>query len=301
MPGDDAPMRISTDSGLATALRRALPLLLLASVAASGSARAEINAGLDVPPDPLDGTAPSPITDHFVFRVDQLQGTVATDGVVYDPSLSTTGTPFSAEKDLHLTPRARQLRAEFLFRLRTRSQLRVDMWELNRQGEATPTFPITYGGNVFQVSDVVDTRLDWRQIDLTYTYSFIRRSSFELAAGLGLHLLQTEAEARVPARRVREDFSASGPFPTLALDATWRISRRFAFEGRAQYFKLTVSSVSGSMADYSGNFQYRWKPNLAVGLGYRSQQIHVAVANNNPNGQLDLNLKGPSLFLRASF
>lgn len=293
MPGDDAGMRTPKPT-------RILPLLLLAA-AVAGPARAEINAGLDVPPDPLDGTPPSPITDHFVFRVDQFQGTAATDGVVYDPALAPTGTPFSAEKDLHLTPRARQARAEFLFRLRTRSQVRIDMWELNRQGEARPTTPIVYGGNVFQVTDVVDTRLDWRQIDFTYTYSFIRRSSFELAAGLGLHLVQTEAEARVPARGVREDFSASGPFPTLALDATWRISRRFAFEGRAQYFKLTVSSVSGSMADYSGNIQYRWLPNLAVGLGYRSQQVHIAVANNNPNGQLNLDLKGPSLFLRASF
>jgi hypothetical protein len=301
MPGDDAPMRISNDFRLATALRRALPWLLLASVAATGSARAEINAGLDVPADPLEGAPPSPITDHFVFRVDQLQGSVSTNGVVYDPALSSSGTPFSAENDLHLTPRAHQLRAELLFRLRTRNKLRVDMWELNRKGVAAPTFPITYGGNVFQVTDVVNTRLDWRQVDLTYTYAFIRRSSFELAAGLGLHLLQTEAEARVLARRVREDFSASGPFPTLALDTTWRISQRFAFEGRAQYLKVTVSSVSGSMADYSGNFQYRWKPNLAVGLGYRSQQVHIAVRNNNPNGQLDLKLAGPALFLRASF
>jgi hypothetical protein len=294
-------MRNPRNSRVLPALRRCLPWLLLASMAATGAAHAEINAGLDVPDDPLAGTPPSPITDHFVFRVDQLQGTVRTEGVVYDPALSASGTPFSAEQDLHLTPRARQLRAELLFRLRTRSKLRVDMWELNRQGEATPTFPITYGGNTFQVTDVVNTRLDWRQIDFTYTYAFIRRSSFELAAGLGVHLLQTEAEARVLARRVREDFSASGPFPTLALDSTWRISRRFAFEARAQYFKVTVSSVSGSMADYSGNVQYRWRPNLTLGLGYRSQKVHIAVTNNNPNGQLDLNLKGPSLFLRASF
>lgn len=293
-------MRNTRRSPAATAPRHWAPWLLLATLAVAATARASVDSTLDVPADPLLGTPPSPITDHFALRVDQFQGSVRTDGHVDDPSLATSGTPFSAETDLHLTPRARQLRAELLFRLRTRNQLRVDMWELNRQGTAMPSFPINYGGNTFQVSDVVNTRLDWRQIDFTYTYSFIRNSSFELAAGVGLHLLQTEAEARVLARRVREDFSASGPFPTLALDSTWRISRRFALETRAQYLKLTVSSVSGSLADYSANFQFRWQPNLAVGLGYRTQQVHILVTNNNPNGQLDLNLKGPLLFVRAS-
>jgi hypothetical protein len=282
-------------------LLRCAPWWLLACAVAAGSAQAAIDAGLDVPTDPLADTPPSPITDHFAFRVEQFQGGVRTDGRVNDPTLATSGTPFSAEQDFHLTPRARQLRAELLFRLRTRSKLRVDMWELNRQGTAMPSFPISYGSHTFQTTDVVNMRLDWRQIDFTYSYAFIRRSSFELAGGVGLHLLQTEAEANVVARGVHEDFSASGPFPTLALDSTWRISRRFAFEARAQYLKLTISSVSGSLGDYSANLQYRWLPNLAVGLGYRSQQAHIEVRNNNPNGRLAMNLKGPALFLRASF
>jgi hypothetical protein len=152
----------------------------------------------------------------------------------------------------------------------------------------------------------VHSRFDWRQIDFTYTYSFLRRQRFELGAGLGLHLLQAEAEARVAQgagrpTAVYEDFSGAGPFATLALDGSWRISRRFAFSARGQYMRLHVSSVSAALGDYHADLQFRVRPNFAVGLGYQSTQTRLEVKGSGDNGLVKLAVKGPELFLRASF
>jgi hypothetical protein len=248
----------------------------------------------------------SPITDQFAVRASYLFSTANTDGRVDDAARGTIGTPFSLENDFNLTPRAHQARVEMLFRLRDRNRLRVDMWELNRSGVASPKNNVTYGGNTFTPADSVHSRLDWRQIDFTYTYSFLRRARYELGAGLGLHLLQAEAEALVAQgagrpNAVRENFNGAGPFATLALDGSWRFTRRFTFSARGQYMRLHVSSISASLSDYHADLQFRWRPNVAVGLGYQSTQTDLEVTGSSNNGFMNLAVKGPELFLRASF
>lgn len=248
----------------------------------------------------------SPITDQFAVRANYLFGTANTDGRVDNAATGTLGTPFSLENDFNLAPRAHQARVEMLFRLRDRNRLRVDTWELNRTAVASPKNNVTYGGNTFTPTDSVHSRLDWRQIDFTYTYSFLRRERYELGAGLGLHLLQAEAEALVAQgagrpNAVRENFNGAGPFVTLALDGSWRFTRRFTFSARGQYMRLHVSSVSAALSDYHADVQFRWRPNFAVGLGYQSTQTDLEVTGSGDNGFMNLAVKGPELFLRASF
>jgi hypothetical protein len=245
----------------------------------------------------------SPITDHFAIRGGWIQAGVDTRGRVDDPATGAAGTPFSAETDFNQSDAMHQLQVEMMFRLRDRGRVRVDMWDLSRTGTATPTHPINYGANTFTTTDIVDSASDWRQIDVTWIYSFLRASSYELGAGFGLHLVQAEAQARVSnrAQPIREDFSGAGPFATVALDGTWRIARRWSVSARAQYFNLTVGSVSGLLGDYHGDVQYRWRRNLAFGLGYQSTQVQLEVSDSNPNGRMRMNISGPGAFVRASF
>jgi hypothetical protein len=281
-----------SDSARLPALRCLLVLLV-----GCGAAQAQQRAA----PEPA-----SPVTDQFALRAGYYLGTAHTAGRVDDAAAATIGTPFSLEKDFRLTPHARQLSVEMMFRMRERNRLRVDMWELNRTGVASPTTSVTYGGNTFTSADTVHSRFDWRQVDFTYTYSFLRRKRVELGLGLGLHLLQAEAEAQVAAGAgrpvaVHEDFSGAGPFATLALDGSWRITRRFALAARGQYLRLHVSSLTAALHDYHADVQFRWRPNFAVGLGYQSTQTRLEVQNRANNGFMSLDLKGPELFLRASF
>jgi len=245
----------------------------------------------------------SPITDRFALRASAFFGSVHTDGRVDDPAAPTGGTPFSLENDFRLSSRARQARAEFMFRLRERGRLRVNLWELTRTGVANPSTTIVYGGHTFTPTDTVQSEFNWRQIDLTWTYDFLHRNRFELGAGLGLHLLEAEANANATLATgpVSEKFSGAGPFVTVALDGSWRLTPRWSVSARGQYLKLTVSSVKGSLNDYHGDLQFRWRANLAFGLGYETTQTRLEVRNNNPNGFMDLGTRGPELFVRASF
>jgi len=282
----------------AIAARRLRPLCLLALLAAGAAARAQ--SPLDPPPR-VPPPPPSPITDHFAITGAMLVGSISTTGHVDDPASTVPGTPISLEQDLGLTPDVHQGRVEFMFRLRERNRVRVDMWELNRSATATPTSDIVFGDIVLTPADSVDTMFNWRQIDVTYTYSVLRGARYELGVGLGAHAIQGEAETRVWARAQHETFTGAGPFATVALDGTWLVSRLWSVNARAQYMSLNFNSNSGVLGDYHLDVQYRWRPNLSFGLGYESTHAHVEVRNSNPNGEMDFDVHGAELFVRASF
>jgi hypothetical protein len=137
--------------------------------------------------------------------------------------------------------------------------------------------------------------------DFTGTYSLLRTDRFELGTGLGMHFIQAESIATVPARGIREDFNGAGPFVTLAIDGTWRISRRFSLNARYQAFDLTVSDVSARLSDTHADLQFRWRPSVALGLGYQSNNVRLDLPKENPGGSMQLDVSGPELFVRVSF
>ena len=119
---------------------------------------------------------------------------------------------------------------------------------------------------------------------------------------MGAHLIEAYATAEVPSTPNRTEFSGAGAFGTVALDGTWAISQRFAWTARAQYLSATVHGISGALGDYHTDLQYRWARNFEIGLGYEEirAQLSVQRSSTTPGG-FTLSVKGPELFLRASF
>lgn len=246
---------------------------------------------------------PSPIDDHFAIRASYFRGSASTEARVDDTTAGPggIGTPFSAEDDFRLPDGVRKGRVEFMIRLRERGKLRVDLFDLPRKGSTVMRRTIEYGDQTYAVNERVNSELNWRAINFTWTYSFIHNDRFELGPGLGLHLIQAETSAAVPTRSARESFDGSGPFVTVAVDAVWRMTQRFALSARAQSLRLTVSDITGSLSDYHADLQFRWRPNLAFGVGWQSNRMQLEALQENPGGTMDFNVSGPELFLRASF
>jgi hypothetical protein len=262
-------------------------------------------SGAPIKPDKSRKTA-SPITDRFYVRGTFFNPAATTtlriDTQSPGPGLAgTSGTLVNGERDLGLDSRLPQGRIEIMFRLRERNRLRVDYFETNRRGDHTLARQILFGDETFQSSDRVTSSLQWRQFGLTYTFSALRTDRLELGVGLGIHFVEAEARGAVEAKQLRQEVSGSGAFPTIPLDFTWRISRRFAMVARAQYLHASVNSFEGSMGEYHGDFQYRWKPNFSVGAGYTIMKSFLQVDDSHFPGLFRLNVRGPEAFFKISF
>ncbi len=242
----------------------------------------------------------SPITDHFALRGIYYQPSLTTDGR-FDSDAGTPGTLFSGEDDLGLDDEANQGRMEVLLRMKERHRVRIDYLKLDRFGANRLTRQINYRNSIYNVNDFVETDLNWRMLGVTYTWSALRRERFEIGVGLGLHFVEAQAKSEIRARNITEDGSGVGVLPTVAVDGTWRISKRWAVTGHAQYLAVSSTDVDGSFADYHLDVQYRLRRNLAIGLGYSAIKLDADIDSNDLPGSLVLDASGPELFFRVSF
>jgi hypothetical protein len=258
-------------------------------------------AGISRAEDPTaPPSIPSPITDHLALSAGFYWGHVSTFGQ-FNSGKGVPGTTLTAEQDLGLTSQVYQPRIEIMFRLQKRGRLRVNFFDLRRAGEKQLSRQIQFGDQTFQASELVQSNINWRQMDLTYTYSFLRGERYELGGGLGVHLLEAQATGQIPGTPQRADFSQAGPFATIALDGTYLIDRHWSFNARAQYLRISIGSFTGLLDDYHADFQYRWRRNMAFGVSYDHAEDEVDVRNHDPSGVLRLTFTGPQLFVRVSY
>lgn len=250
---------------------------------------------------PKKGREASPITDHFALRVTYFAPRFDTL-LRLDRSTGQPGTELRVENDLGLDDKANMARMEMIFRLRERNRLRVDYFKTTRYGDKVINQTINFGDQTFLVSDRAQTSIDYRNLGLTYTRSVLYFDRFELGVGLGISLLEAHAKGEVVARNIREKEDGVAPYPTLALDSTWRISKRWSFNARGQTLTAHLTDFTGSLSDYHGDIQYRWRRNFAFGLGYTSLRIRAqSTSTKNMPGKFNQNIEGPEFFIRASF
>jgi hypothetical protein len=242
----------------------------------------------------------SPITDRFALRGSFFPASIATE-VHVDSSAGVPGTVLRAERDLGQDSRLNQGLGELIFRVRTRNRLRVDYFGSDRNASHVLSRDVTVGGNTFHDNDVTQSELQFSMLSFTYLYSVIHSERFEVGAGVGAHLLNAEARAIDQTLMQHAESSGDGVLPTLAVDGTWRISRRFAWTARANYISANIHGSTGSLGDYHTDLQYRWVPNFAIGLGFQQIRARAQVSSSGTPGGFEFRVSGPELFFRASF
>jgi hypothetical protein len=243
----------------------------------------------------------SPISDHFYMRGTYFQPSVTTELRLDSGAPGQEGTLLSGEDDLGLDDVINQGRIEFDIRMRERNHVRIDYFKLSRFSQQALPRDIDFGGFTFQEGDSFRAKLDWRVLTLTYTYSFFKFERFEAGAGLGIHIIEANAEGREPGTTNIEKASEAGIFPTIAANAAFRISKRWSVTARGQSFSASPEGFNGTLSDYHADIQFRMRKNLTIGLGYTMLKTELEVIDADRPLLFNMDTKGPELFFRASF
>jgi hypothetical protein len=243
---------------------------------------------------------PSPSTDKFYMRLMYFPAAVTTE-IRLDASSLVPGTLLSGEDDLGLDDQVDQSRLDVNLRMSRRHNLHLDYFKLNRFSQVLLADDIDFGDFRFEEGTTFRTKLDWRVFTLTHTYSFIQGERFEAGLGIGIHIIEAQAEGMEPGTNDREEASEVGIFPTLNGIISYRISKHFAVTGRALWFSAAPDEFDGTMAEYHADIQYRWHKNAAVGLGYTRLVTKLQVFDADDPLLFNLDTSGPELFVRFSF
>jgi hypothetical protein len=220
-----------------------------------------------------------------------------------DSSAGVTGTLVNAEDDFGLDKNDFEAKFQVMLRIGERSRVRFDYFSLDRTGNTTLSKDVLFRNVELLAGDPLNSNLSIDVFSLSYAYSFIHNEKFELAATLGINETDISARARVnsAARHVDQTEDQAGPFPTIGLDSTYVISKRFYVDGRVDYFRANIDKLDGSLGVYELNAFYRLRPNIAFALGYEVVKAHLLSAQASQAGLFNFSSQGPELFLRAAF
>jgi hypothetical protein len=249
---------------------------------------------------PPTHAVPSPITDRLALR-GIYYGQKLSTAVRYDNSAGVPGTLLDAESQLGVPDTLDQGAVDFMFRMLDRHRIRVDYAQQVRNGDVVTATPIRFGNAVYPANERVLTHMDLRRFGITYTYSVVRSEKVEIGAGLGINLLQVEGTLEAPARFLREQEDAAGPFPALAVDGSWRVTKRFSVNAAFQYLGQSIDEVSGNYKSWSADVQFRAFRNLSIGAGYAATRYRITSTDDELAGYFKLKYEGPQLFLRVSY
>src|SRR5579864_478742 len=169
-----------------------------------------------------------------------------------DSSAGVQGTAVNAEDTFALDKSDYEAKIQAMVRVGERHRLRFDYFSLDRSDSTTVTQPIVFRDVTLLPGDPLNSDLSIRTFGIAYGYSFLHGDKYEVAATIGISDTDISARARVQtqARHVDQTEDQAGPFPTLGLDATYVLSKRFYFDGRAQYMKVRVDDLDGSLGIY---------------------------------------------------
>jgi hypothetical protein len=245
----------------------------------------------------------SPTEDRVRLSLGVVRVSNATD-MRLDSSQGVQGTPINAESVFGLDSSDYEPKFQAMVRVDERHRLRFDYFTLDRTGNTTLTgAPILFRDVILNTGDPVQSTLNLRTLGISYEYSFIHRQNFELAATVGINDTDISAQARVSTstRHVNQAEDQAGPFPTVGIDTTYVVSRRFYFDARAQYFKVNVDHVEGTLEIYEVDALYRFRPNVSFALGYTGTKADLESQKQSNSGYFDLSSKGPEFFVRVAF
>ena len=221
-----------------------------------------------------------------------------------DSSAGVAGNEINGEGTFGLDRSDFEPKFQATIRVATRHRLSFDYFTLDRTGRATLTGPpITFKDVTLLPGDPLATKLSLRTFGITYGYSFWHSERLELAGTFGVHVTDISDEVRVQSatRHIIQQQDQAGPVPTLGIDATWVASKRFYFDGRAQYVKVNVSNLDGSLGIYEFDALYRYRPNVSFAIGYLDIKAHLASTRTAKAGLFDFSSKGPEMFFRVAF
>jgi hypothetical protein len=242
----------------------------------------------------------SPVSDHFYMRGTYFQGSVTTL-MRLDPNTIVEGDTVSGEDDLGLDDQVDQGRMEFDIRMGERNHVRFDYFKLNRFAEQPLPRDLIFGDFTFEEGTNFRSKMDWRTLTMTYTYSLFRGERFEGGLGLGISIIEAKAEGGEPGTLDKEEASEVGIFPTIAANLAFRISKRWSITARGQQFSASPDDFEGKMSEYHADLQYRWRKNFAIGLGYTAMETNVEVFDTDNPLMFNMETSGPELFFRVSF
>lgn len=205
--------------------------------------------------------------------------------------------------------RFERFRLDGLWRIKGKHSIRGTYFRNNRTATTALDRDIDFGDETYPVG--VDTTARWELniMQLSYDYAFKREEKYELAAGIGVHMLDAKlgmdatiaGAGGTASREISQSGSTDAPLPVLGLRGIWRLPHNFYFTAQAQYFYVNYDEYNGSLSDLKATIVWQATPRFGVGLGYNDFRFRFELDKDLFSGRLRWNYGGGMAFASVTF
>jgi len=202
-----------------------------------------------------------------------------------------------------------RFRVDGQWRIKGKHSLRGMYFKNNRSGSRELDREIHFGDETYPLGVMTTAVCEMEVIQLSYDYAFKHRDNYELAAGIGVHMLDAKVGLSATitggggstSREVTESGSTGAPLPVLGMRGVWRLPRDFYFTAQAQYFYIDFDDYVGSLSDLKATIVWQATPHVGVGLGYNDFRFRVRMDRRAFDGRLGWNYGGAMAFVSVMY
>jgi hypothetical protein len=205
-----------------------------------------------------------------------------------------------------------RFRGEVSWRIAPRHLIRGMYFQNNRTGTRVLNQDVEFSGETYPVGATVDARSDLKIAQLSYEYAFLRRESYEIAGGIGIHYmdmgLQLDAtvisQGTTVSRSLAEEATTKAPLPVLGLRGLWVLPNNFYVSAQAQYFHLNFDPYTGSLLDLKASIVWQASDHVGFGIAYNDFGFKFDIDEqgaNDFNGHLRWDYSGAVAFATFMF
>ena len=212
------------------------------------------------------------------------------------------------ENDLGFKDTDGVLLASFKWRFTEKFHLSLEYLTVDQDASATLNKDISWGDLDFAEGANVKSNLNVDVARIFVGYSFKQTDEWELGAGLGVHLLDLEAQLTgnamingVPISNATEKEDLLAPLPNIGGYGAYAFSPKLIVMGRVDWFSASIGDYSGSLVSMAADIQYQLFENIGVGVGYQYLSVDISVDKTDWVGDADYSYHGPKLYMTINF
>jgi hypothetical protein len=203
-----------------------------------------------------------------------------------------------------------RFRADVSWRIAPRHLVRAMYFENNRSGSRSLDRDVEFGDEIYPVGVTVDARSKLTVVQLSYEYAFLRRETYELAAGIGIHYVDmalgldatVTGQGGSASRSLDQDATTQAPLPVLGLRGLWHLPHNFYASAQVQYFHLEFDPYKGSLIDLKAALVWQFSDHVGVGVAYNDFGFKFDIEDQGAfDGRLRWDYAGTIAFATVMF
>jgi outer membrane protein len=229
----------------------------------------------------------------FNTRVDSKIGRETVDGV--------PGEEIDLEDLLGESDNENVAQIDAVWRISRYHRLEASFFELVRNGSFTLPEELRHGASTYSAGVDLESRSHFKSIRVGYAYSLMRDTQKELGLMAGVHFSSFDSIISSMQGDELEKSRLDAPLPVFGAHGSVNIGQKTVVAARLQLFRTDYDQYEGSLNYFTVDVQRRIGEQFNVGLGYNYYFMKLKSSDEDLNGYVKIEHRGPTLFFGYQF